>query len=122
MKSVLFTKNMKQQKTNHSFRCIMFRLTDYIPKAELEAFCQNNNINKLFLFGSALRDELKPDSDIDLLVEFDKNHMPGLLDLAGMEIELTEILGRKVDLRTPAELSRYFRDDVLRKAKVEYAI
>ena len=60
--------------------------------------------------------------DIDILVEFDKNHMPGLLDLAGMEIELQAMLGRKVDLRTPAELSRYFRDDVLEKAKVEYAI
>jgi predicted nucleotidyltransferase len=74
------------------------------------------------LFGSALRDELKPDSDIDILVEFDKNHMPGLFDIAGMEIELAEMFGRKVDLRTPDELSRYFRDDVLQKARVEYAI
>jgi len=74
------------------------------------------------LFGSALRDELKPGSDIDILVEFDKDHMPGLFDIAGIEIELAEIFGRKVDLRTPAELSRYFRDDVLEKARVEYAI
>ena len=74
------------------------------------------------LFGSALRDELEPDSDIDILVEFDKKHIPGLLDLAGIKIELTEMSGRKVDLRTPAELSRYFRDDVLEKARVEYAI
>ena len=57
------------------------------------------------LFGSALRDELKPGSDIDILVEFDKDHMPGLFDIAGMEIELAEMFGRKVDLRTPAELS-----------------
>ena len=74
------------------------------------------------LFGSVLRDELSSESDIDILVEFDKGHMPGLMDLAGMEIELGEMVGRKVDLRTPAELSRYFRDDVLEKARVEYAI
>ncbi len=100
----------------------MFKFTDYISKSELETFCRKNHITKLSLFGSALRDELKPGSDIDLLVEFDKNHMPGLLDVAGMEIELTEMLGIKVDLRTPAELSRYFRDDVLEKARLEYAI
>lgn len=100
----------------------MFKLTDYIPKAELETFCRRNHITKMSLFGSALRDELKPGSDIDILVEFDKDHMPGLFDIAGMEIELSEMFGRKVDLRTPAELSRYFRDDVLEKARVEYAI
>lgn len=100
----------------------MFKLTDYIPKAELETFCRKNHITKMSLFGSTLRDELKPDSDIDILVEFDKDHMPGLMDIAGMEIELSAKLGKKVDLRTPAELSRYFRNDVLEKAKVEYAI
>ena len=100
----------------------MFKLIDYIPRAELETFCKRNHIIKMSLFGSALRDELKPGSDIDILVEFDKNHMPGLLDIAGMEIELTKIFGRKVDLRTPAELSRYFRDEVVKKARVEYAV
>jgi len=100
----------------------MFKLTDYIHRAELETFCRRNHITKMSLFGSALHDELKPDSDIDILVEFDKDHMPGLFDIAGMEIELSEMFGRKVDLRTPAELSRYFRDDVLEKARVEYAI
>ena len=100
----------------------MLKLTDYISRAELEAFCRRNHITRMSLFGSALRDELKPGSDIDILVEFDKNHMPGLFDIAGMEIELAEMLGRKVDLRTPAELSRYFRDDVMEKARVEYAI
>ena len=100
----------------------MFKLTDYIPRPELEAFCRRNHITKMSLFGSALHDELKPGSDIDILVEFDKDHMPGLFDIAGMEIELAEMFGRKVDLRTPAELSRYFRDDVLEKARVEYAI
>ena len=100
----------------------MFKLTDYISRAELETFCRRNHITRMSLFGSALRDELKPDSDIDILVEFDKDHMPGLFDIAGMEIELSEMFGRKVDLRTPAELSRYFRDEVLEKARVEYAI
>ena len=100
----------------------MFKLTDYIPRGDLETFCRRNHITKMSLFGSALRDGLKPDNDIDILVEFDKNHIPGLMDLAGMEIELTEMFDRKVDLRTPAELSRYFRDDVLEKARVEYAI
>ena len=99
----------------------MFKLTDYIPRPELEAFCRRNHITKMSLFGSALRGELRPDSDVDILVEFDKDHMPGLFDIAGMEIDLTEIFSRKVDLRTPDELSRYFRDDVLKKAKVEYA-
>jgi len=74
------------------------------------------------IFGSALHDELRPDSDIDILVEFEKDHIPGLFDMAGMEIELKEQLGRVVDLRTPAELSRYFREDVLNNAKVEYAV
>ena len=100
----------------------MFKLTDYITRADLETFCRRNHITRMSLFGSALRDELKPGSDIDILVEFDKDHMPGLFDIAGMEIELSEMFGRKVDLRTPAELSRYFRDEVLEKARVEYAI
>jgi predicted nucleotidyltransferase len=99
----------------------MFTLHDVVPKDMLEAFCKRNHIIKLSLFGSALRDEMTPDSDIDILVEFDKNHVPGLMDLAGMEIELAGIIGREVDLRTPDELSRYFRDEVLSKAKVEYA-
>ena len=99
----------------------MFTLQDVITKEKLEAFCKKNFIVKLSLFGSALRDDLKPTSDIDILVEFEERHMPGLMDLAGMEIELAGIIGRKVDLRTPAELSRYFRDEVLSKARVEYA-
>jgi len=98
----------------------MFKLTDYIPKAELETFCRKNHITRMSLFGSALLDELTPDSDIDILVEFDKNHMPGLFDISRMEIELSETIGRKVDLRTPEDLSRYFRDDVVKTAEVHY--
>lgn len=84
-------------------------------------FCRRNHITKLSLFGSALRGDFREDSDIDLLVEFDPNHIPGLIRLAGMEIELTQILGRKVDLRTPQDLSRYFRQEVLSEAQVQYA-
>jgi len=74
------------------------------------------------LFGSALKGELRPGSDIDLLVEFEEDHIPGLITLAGMEIELTDKLGRKVDLRTPGDLSRYFREEVLRLAEVKYEV
>jgi len=98
----------------------MFKLTDYVSRAELVTFCQRNYITKMSVFGSVLRDELKPGSDIDILVEFDKNHMPGLFDISRMEIELSEIIGRKVDLRTPEDLSRYFRDDVVKTAEVHY--
>ncbi|MCK5720934.1 MAG: nucleotidyltransferase family protein [Gammaproteobacteria bacterium] len=92
-----------------------------IPREKIMEFCKQNHITKLSLFGSALRSDFKEDSDIDLLVEFDSNHIPGLIRLAGMEIELTEILGRKVDLRTPQDLSRYFRQEVVDTAEVQYA-
>ena len=98
----------------------MFSISKIIEKDKLLEFCRINHIKKLSLFGSALRDELNAESDIDLLVEFKDEHIPGLLKLAGIEIELTKMIGRKVDLRTPAELSRYFRNDVLAKARVEY--
>ena len=98
----------------------MFKLTDYIPKAQLETFCRKNHITKMSLFGSALRDELSPGSDIDILVEFDKDHIPGLLDISRMEIELSGAIGRKVDLRTAEDLSRYFRDEVVKNAEVHY--
>ncbi len=98
----------------------MFSILKIIKKDELFKFCRKNHIKKLSLFGSALRDELKMESDIDLLVEFEDEHIPGLLKLVGLEIELTKMIGRKVDLRTPAELSRYFRNDVLEKARVKY--
>ena len=101
-------------------RFIMFKLTDYIPGAELETFCRRYHITRMSLFGSALRDELKPGSDVDILVEFDKYHMPGLFDISRMEIALSETIGRKVDLRTPEDLSRYFRDDVVKTAEVHY--
>jgi hypothetical protein len=100
----------------------MFSLADYIPKEKIAEYCRKNHIVKLALFGSALRDELKSDSDIDILVEFEKGHVPGLITFAGMEIELTDMIGRKVDLRTAGDLSRYFRDDVVNSAEVQYAV
>ncbi|MDR4496402.1 MAG: nucleotidyltransferase domain-containing protein [Candidatus Scalindua sp.] len=100
----------------------MFNLADYISKEKTTEFCQRNHIIKLAIFGSALRDEYTSESDIDILVEFEAEHIPGLMDIAGMEVELTEMVGRKVDLRTPGELSRFFRDDVLSKARIEYAV
>ena len=97
-----------------------YSLEHKMPKDKLIAFCQKNYIKKLSLFGSALRGPLGPDSDIDLLVEFEKDHTPGLFSIVRMEMELAEVLGRKVDLRTPEDLSRYFRDEVVRSAKLEY--
>ena len=95
--------------------------THYIANREtLADFCRKNHIVKLSLFGSTIRDEATAQSDIDLLVEFHPDHIPGLLKLAGLEIELSKIIGKKVDLRTAQDLSIYFRDDVLSEAKVAY--
>jgi hypothetical protein len=95
-------------------------LEQKMPKDKLIEFCRRNYIKKLSVFGSALRGPLGPDSDIDLLVEFEEGHTPGLFSIVRMELELAEALGRKVDLRTPGDLSRYFRDEVVRNAKLEY--
>jgi predicted nucleotidyltransferase len=92
-----------------------------IPKGKIEAFCKRHHIRKLSVFGSVLRDDFTADSDVDVLVEFDPAHTPGLIRLAGMEFELSEILGRKVDIRTAQDLSRYFRQEVLNSAEVQYA-
>jgi len=91
-----------------------------IPKDKLAEFCKRNHIRRLSVFGSALRGQLGPDSDIDLLVEFDQDHIPGLFSIVRMEMELTEMLGRKADLRTPEDLSEYFRDEVVENAEVQY--
>jgi predicted nucleotidyltransferase len=91
-----------------------------IPKQEIEQFCQRHHIRKLSLFGSVLRDDFRPESDVDFLVEFEPEYIPGFIRLAGMEIELSEIVGRKADLRTAAELSPYFRQEVLNSAVLQY--
>jgi predicted nucleotidyltransferase len=92
-----------------------------LPRKEIATFCRTHHIAKLSVFGSALTEDFGPDSDVDFLVEFEPGHVPGLIRFAGMELELTAIIGRKADLRTPAELSKYFRDDVMAAAIVQYA-
>jgi len=93
-----------------------------LPKEEIAEFCRRHHIRRLAVFGSALREDFGPESDIDFLVEFDSAFIPTLFDIAAMEKELSELLGRKVDLRTPEDLSRYFRDKVLAEAEVQYAV
>ena len=92
-----------------------------VPKNELAAFCRKHGIRRLAIFGSALRADFGPDSDVDVLVEYAPDRVPGLFGIAGLEIELSALFGgRKVDLRTPEDLSRYFRQDVLDSAEVQY--
>jgi predicted nucleotidyltransferase len=93
-----------------------------IRREEIKYFCRRNHISKLSFFGSVLRDDFRSTSDVDVLVEFEPEHVPGLFSLARMERELSALLGnRKVDLRTPQDLSRYFRDEVIATAEVQYA-
>ncbi|MBI5561993.1 MAG: nucleotidyltransferase domain-containing protein [Deltaproteobacteria bacterium] len=92
-----------------------------IPHERIAEFCKRNHIRRLSFFGSVIKDDFGPDSDVDVLVEFIPGMGPGLIGLSRMEIELSGILGTKADLRTPGELSRYFRDEVVSSARVEYA-
>jgi uncharacterized protein len=91
-----------------------------INEKVLHKYCRSNGIKKLSLFGSYLKNTQTEESDVDLLVEFEDDKNFGLLDVARIERELAELLGKKVDLRTPAELSRYFKDDVVKEAEVKY--
>jgi uncharacterized protein len=87
----------------------------------LAAICRQYHIRRLSLFGSALKGSDRPDSDVDLLVEFQPDARPSLLTMASIEIELSSVLGgRKVDLRTAQDLSRYFREEVVRAAETQY--
>jgi len=90
-----------------------------LPEEEIARFCRQNHIQRLALFGSVLRDDFGPDSDVDVLVEFDPDARVGL-HFFTLEQELSEILGRKVDLNTLGFLSKYFRDEVLAEAEVHY--
>jgi hypothetical protein len=91
-----------------------------LPRDKIAAFCEKHHIAKLSVFGSALTADFGPASDVDFLVAFEPGHVPGLIRLAGMEQELTGIIGRKADLRTAGDLSRYFRDKVLAAAVPQY--
>ena len=91
-----------------------------LNQIKVTGFCRKHHIRRLSLFGSVLRGDFRPDSDVDVLVEFEPGHVPGL-EFFAMEDELSEILGRKVDLNTPGFLSPRFRDQVLAEAEVQYA-
>jgi hypothetical protein len=93
-----------------------------VDPSVLAAFCRRYRIRRLSLFGSVLTGKARPDSDVDLLVEFEPGCKPGLLALAEMEAELSiHLAGRRADLRTPEDLSRHFRDQVVREAETQYA-
>ena len=98
----------------------MARLKIKVPRKKVADFCRKNHIRRMAFFGSVLRDDFRPDSDIDVLVEFEAGHVPGLAFFS-MQDELSNILGRQVDLFTPKFLSPYFRDQVIREARVAYA-
>ena len=91
-----------------------------IDEEKIAAFCRKHHIRRLALFGSTLRGDATAGSDLDVLVEFEPDHTPGLAFFA-IETELSELLGRRVDLNTPGFLSPYFRDQVLAEAEVQYA-
>ena len=97
------------------------RIRINIPKEPLAQFCETYHVRRISLYGSALRDDFGPDSDIDILIDFEPGFKAGLLKMAHMENKLSDMLGRKVDLRTTGDLSRYFRQKVLESAEVEYA-
>ena len=97
----------------------MSRARINVPEGRIGDFCRRHHIRKLALFGSVLREDFSSQSDVDVLVEFEPGHIPGLSFFA-MEAERWEILGRKVDLNTPGFLSKHFRDRVMAEAKVEY--
>jgi len=97
----------------------MGRVKIDIPAGQIQSFCRRYHIRSLALFGSVLRDDFRPDSDVDVVVEFEPGHIPGL-DFFEMQDELSAILGRNVDLNTPGFLSGYFRDRVLADVEVQY--
>lgn len=91
-----------------------------VSRSELSAFCRKHHIRRLAFFGSVLRDDFGPESDVDVLVEFEPNAKIGLIKFAGIEIELGELIGRKVDLNTEGFISKYFRDRVFSEAEEVY--
>ena len=93
-----------------------------VSRSQLSAFCRKHHIRRLAFFGSVLRDDFGPESDVDVLVEFEPNAKIGLIKFAGIEIELGELIGRKVDLNTEGFISKYFRDRVLSEAEEVYVV
>lgn len=99
---------------------IMRQAQFVIPENILKQFCQRHGIVKLALFGSVLRNDFSPESDVDVLVEFAPGNRVGLIRLSAMERELSDMLGRRVDLQTPGFLSQHFRNHVIQAADVRY--
>jgi predicted nucleotidyltransferase len=97
----------------------MTRARVEVPNEKIAAFCRQHHIRTFALFGSVLREDFRPDSDVDVLVEFESGFVPGL-EFFSLEEELSGILGRKVDLNTPSFLSKYFREQVLADAEIHY--
>ncbi len=97
------------------------RLPIQLDEQYIAEFCRRHRIKRLSLFGSVLTERFNDESDVDMLVEFEPDATPSLFDVGGMMQELSDKLGRQVDLRTPADLSRYFRDEVIRDAELLYA-
>ena len=92
-----------------------------LPREKLASFCKKYHIEKMSVFGSVLTPDFRPSSDIDFLVEFDKQNTPSLFEIVNMEEELSSIVGRHADLRTAEDLSRFFRDEVVKQALQIYA-
>lgn len=118
--------SLGQRSPNH--QCVpcetdVVRITDAIEfdDDKVAEICRRHGIRRMGLFGSALTGEFGPDSDIDLLVEFEPDRVPGLLGVASLELELEGLLGRRVDVRTAADLSRHFRQTVADQARPLYA-
>lgn len=97
----------------------MSKIKIKVPREKIADFCQRHYIRKLAFFGSVLREDFRPESDVDVLVEFEPGHVPGFAFFA-MQDELSKILGHKVDLNTAGFISKYFREEVQRESKVEY--
>lgn len=92
-----------------------------VDREKIADFCRRHHIRKFAFFGSVLRDDFRPDSDVDVLVEFEPGVRVGLFELMSMQLEFSDLIGREADFRLPGDLSRYFRDRVIAEAEVQYA-
>ncbi len=93
----------------------------HVNREQIAEFCCRHHIRKFAFFGSVLRDDFRPDSDVDVLVEFDPAHIPGLFDLMRMQREFSQLVGREADFRTPDDLGQFIRSRVIAEAEVQYA-
>ena len=92
-----------------------------IDREHIAEFCRRHHIRRFAFFGSVLRDDFRPESDVDVLLEFEPEHIPGLIQLMAMQLEFSDLIGREADFRAPGDLHRSFRDKVVAEAEVLYA-